>query len=324
MEYIGIQTQINRNNRKSVLLLLSFPLLIFVGVFLILYFTSADYYGNLSVSRAFDHFIGTIPFVLIGVGIWFGIAYLGHSSMINIAAGSKTLERRDNMRVYNLTENLCMSVGMPMPMLRVIESPALNAFASGINEKSYCVTLTTGIINSLEDDELEGVIAHELMHIRNKDVRLLIISIIFVGIFSFASQIAFRIFINSSLYGGNRRSNDNNKGNGMLLILVIMIISFIAYFLSIFFKLALSRKREYMADAGAAEMTRKPWALASALRKISGNSNIESITNQDVKELFIDNTPDPNNRSVNLLSEVGQLFSTHPPIEKRIAVLEQF
>lgn len=324
MEYIGIQTQINRNNRKSVLLLLSFPLLIFVGVFLILYFTSADYYGNLSVSRAFDHFIGTIPFVLIGVGIWFGIAYLGHSSMINIAAGSKTLERRDNMRVYNLTENLCMSVGMPMPMLRVIESPALNAFASGINEKSYCVTLTTGIINSLEDDELEGVIAHELMHIRNKDVRLLIISIIFVGIFSFASQIAFRIFINSSLYGGNRRSNDNNKGNGMLLILVVMIISFIAYFLSIFFKLALSRKREYMADAGAAEMTRKPWALASALRKISGNSNIESITNQDVKELFIDNTPDPNNRSVNLLSEVGQLFSTHPPIEKRIAVLEQF
>lgn len=324
MEYIGIQTQINRNNRKSVLLLLSFPLLIFVGVFLILYFTSADYYGNLSASRAFDHFIGTIPFVLIGVGIWFGIAYLGHSSMINIAAGSKTLERRDNMRVYNLTENLCMSVGMPMPMLRVIESPALNAFASGINEKSYCVTLTTGIINSLEDDELEGVIAHELMHIRNKDVRLLIISIIFVGIFSFASQIAFRVFINSSLYGGNRRSNDNNKGNGMLLILVIMIISFIAYFLSIFFKLALSRKREYMADAGAAEMTRKPWALASALRKISGNSNIESVTNQDVKELFIDNTPDPNNRRVNFLSEVGQLFSTHPPIEKRIAVLEQF
>ncbi|HLS70166.1 MAG TPA: M48 family metallopeptidase [Chitinophagaceae bacterium] len=324
MEYIGIQTQINRNNRKSVLLLLSFPLLIFVGVFLILYFTSADYYGNLSASRAFDHFIGTIPFVLIGVGIWFGIAYLGHSSMINIAAGSKTLERRDNMRVYNLTENLCMSVGMPMPMLRVIESPALNAFASGINEKSYCVTLTTGIINSLEDDELEGVIAHELMHIRNKDVRLLIISIIFVGIFSFASQIAFRVFINSSLYGGNRRSNDNNRGNGMLLILVIMIISFIAYFLSIFFKLALSRKREYMADAGAAEMTRKPWALASALRKISGNSNIESVTNQDVKELFIDNTPDPNNRRVNFLSEVGQLFSTHPPIEKRIAVLEQF
>src|SRR5690625_660795 len=324
MEYIGIQTQINRNNRKSVLLLLSFPLLIFVGVFLILYFTSADYYGNLSASRAFDHFIGTIPFVLIGVGIWFGIAYLGHSSMINIAAGSKTLERRDNMRVYNLTENLCMSVGMPMPMLRVIESPALNAFASGINEKSYCVTLTTGIINSLEDDELEGVIAHELMHIRNKDVRLLIISIIFVGIFSFASQIAFRVFINSSLYGGNRRSNDNNRGNGMLLILVIMIISFIAYFLSIFFKLALSRKREYMADAGAAEMTRKPWALASALRKISGNSNIESVTNQDVKELFIDNTPDPNNRRVNFLSEVGQLFSTHPHIEKRIAVLEQF
>lgn len=324
MEYIGIQTQINRNNRKSVLLLLSFPLLIFVGVFLILYFTSADYYGNLSTQRAFDQFVSTIPFVLIGVGIWFGIAYLGHSSMINIAAGSKTLERRDNMRVYNLTENLCMSVGMPMPMLRVIDSPALNAFASGINEKSYCVTLTTGIINSLEDDELEGVIAHELMHIRNKDVRLLIISIIFVGIFSFASQIAFRIFINSGLYGGNRRSNDNNKGNGMLLILVIMIISFVAYFLSIFFKLALSRKREYMADAGAAEMTRKPWALASALRKISGNSNIENVTNQDVKELFIDNTPDPNSKKTNLLSEVGQLFSTHPPIEKRIEVLEQF
>ena len=105
--------------------------------------------------------------------------------MIKKATKAHTLERKDNMRVYNLVENLCMSKGMKMPIVHVIESDALNAFASGISEKSYAVTLTRGIINKLEDDELEGVIAHELMHIRNKDVRLLIISIIFVGIISF-------------------------------------------------------------------------------------------------------------------------------------------
>ena len=264
-----------------------------------------------------DMFIQVIPYVLIGTGIWFLIAYLGHSAMIDYASGAKSIERKENMRVYNLTENLCISTGMKMPKLKIIESDALNAFASGLNEKNYSVTLTRGIINKLDDDELEGVIAHELMHIRNNDVRLLVISIIFVGIFSLIIQIAFR----SLLYGSMTRSRRKDKGSGGLMI-VILVVSIIAYLISLLFKFALSRKREFMADAGAAEMTRNPLALANALRKISGNSKIDDIKSDDVKEMFIENGPDET--SSNFLGGLGGLFSTHPPIKERIQVLEQF
>jgi len=322
MKYIGLQKQINRNNRKSILLLLAFPSLILLAVFAFTTYATAHREYGIQWEESTQMFVETIPFVLIGVAIWFSIAYFANSKMINLAAGSKTLERRDNMRVYNLTENLCMSVGMPMPKLRVINSPALNAFASGLKEENYTVTLTTGIIETLDDEELEGVIAHELMHIRNKDVRLLVISIIFVGIFSFLAQIAFRSFLYGGMGGSSRRRDDKGGGGGA--IIVIMVIVFVAYLLSIVFKLALSRKREYLADSGAAEMTRKPWALASALRKISGNSNIDSIKNEDVKEMFIDNTPSKNSqKSGGFMAGISSLFSTHPPIEKRIEFLEQ-
>ena len=322
MKYIGLQKQINRNNRKSILLLLAFPSLILLAVFAFTTYATAHRVYGIQWEASTQMFLETIPFVLIGVAIWFAIAYFANAKMINLAAGSKTLERRDNMRVYNLTENLCMSVGMPMPKLRVINSPALNAFASGLKEENYTVTLTTGIIETLDDEELEGVIAHELMHIRNKDVRLLVISIIFVGIFYFLAQIAFRSFLYGGMGSRSRRRDDKGGGGGA--IIVIMIIVFVAYLLSIVFKLALSRKREYLADSGAAEMTRKPWALASALRKISGNSTIESIKNEDVKEMFIDNTPSKNaQNSGGFMASINNLFSTHPPIEKRIEFLEQ-
>lgn len=286
---------------RSVLLLIAFPVLIIGTLFGVEYFLTMD------LSHAMRMFLRTVPFVGIGVGIWFLIAFWGHSAMIKLATRSHTLERKDNMRVYNLVENLCMSKGMKMPKINVIESDALNAFASGLNEKTYTVTLTRGIINKLDDDELEGVIAHELMHIRNKDVRLLIISIIFVGILSFVVQIAFR----SILY---RRGGKKQDGR---LMLIILVVSLVAYLLSILFKFALSRKREYLADVGAAEMTKKPLALASALRKISGRSELEDVKG-DVKQMFI------SNESKGFLGGLGGLFSTHPPIEKRIQVLEQF
>ncbi|MCC5936501.1 MAG: M48 family metallopeptidase [Lunatimonas sp.] len=311
-KYVGIHTQIRRNNTRSVLLLLGFPLLVLAAVYAFLYLTTPQY----EAGPAYDVnevFIQTIPGVLIAVAIWFGIAFLFHSKMINGAAGSKSLERKDNMRVYNLVENLCMSKGMRMPKVNVIEDPALNAFASGINEKTYTVTLTRGIIEKLNDEELEGVIAHELMHIRNKDVRLLIVSVIFVGIFSFVAQILFR----SMIYGGGRRRE--SKDNRALLI--AMVIAFVAFLLSMLFRFAISRKREYMADSGAAEMTKNPRALASALRKISGNYRVATVKSDDVAEMFIENRPD---KSSGMMSMITGLFATHPPIEKRIKILEQF
>src|SRR5690554_2511449 len=306
VKFVGIQEQIRNNNRKSVFLLLAFPLLILVSLFAIIYFLNVDQYQNYNLDLTIDRFLQAVPFVLVFVLIWFVIAYFGHSKMIAMATGAKTLERRNNMRVYNLVENLCMSVGMQMPKVQIIESNALNTYASGLNQSNYTVTLTRGIIEKLDDDELEGVIAHELMHIRNNDVRLLVVSIIFVGIFAFVVEVAFR----NVLYGGGRR-RDKNSGN---IMIVVLIVSLVAYFFSLLFKFSLSRSREYMADSGAAEMTRKPWALASALRKISNNHQVEEVKNSEVKQMFIEN------RSNGLMG----LFTTHPPIDKRINFLEQF
>ena len=297
------------------MLLIAFPLLILAAVFAVVYFTSYDEYGNPNPDFAIQAFVQAIPIVSVVVVVWFLIAYFAHGKMISMATGSKPLERKENMRVYNLTENLCMSVGMPMPKVHIIESDALNAFASGLKEKDATVTLTRGIIEKLEDDELEGVIAHELMHIRNKDIRLLVVTVVFVGIFAFAVQIAFRSFLYGNIGGGRR-----DKGGGQLMI-VILIVAFIAYLISMIFKFALSRKREYMADSGAAEMTRKPWALASALKKISVNHHVK-VKSEEVQQMFIENTP--KDTSAGLFGGLGGLFSTHPPIEKRIKFLEQF
>lgn len=307
MAYLGIQTQINRNNRNSVLLLITFPLLVLAMVFAFLFITLAD---KQQVGVAF---MQTVPVVIIIVGIWFVIAFFANTKMIQYATGSKPLSRTENMRVYNLVENLCISQGMTMPQVFVIEDSSLNAFASGINEKNYAVTLSRGIIDKLDDDELEGVIAHELTHILNKDVRLLIISIVFVGIFAFLAQIAFR----RVFYAGMGRKNRNN--NAIVLIAMIAITA-IAYFISMIIRFSISRSREYMADAGAAEMTRNPLALASALRKISQNSTIDAVNNDAVAQLFIDHPIKKKKSSFSMQN----LFATHPPIEKRIQILEDF
>ena len=309
MQYLGIQQQITRNNTKSVLFLLAFPLLILVGVYVVLYVLSDQ-----DIEQTNMQFLSVVPIILAGVGIWFVISYFFHTQMIQMATHSEPLERRDNKRVYNLTENLCMSVGMTMPKLYIIESDALNAFASGINEKTFAITLTRGIINTLSDEELEGVIAHELTHIRNRDVRLLIVTIVFVGIFATIADLALRMLLNG---GGNMfssRNRKNDKGGGAMLLLIILLVAGAIYFLSILFKLALSRSREYMADAGAVELTHNSMALASALRKISGHSTLKEVGNDEVKELFIDYEAEG----------FFSLFATHPPIEKRIQVLEQY
>lgn len=321
MKYVGLQEQINSNNRKSILLLAAFPILVLVMVFAFFWILNFNQEYPVPFNDTLNQFINAIPWVFAAVGIWFAIAYFGNAKMINNAAKSESLSRKENMRVYNLVENLCMSVGMQMPQLRIIETPALNAFASGINNKTFTVTLTRGIIDKLEDDELEGVIAHELTHIRNKDVKLLIVSIVFVGIFSFIMGIAVRSLLYSSL--GSRRSN-NDKGGGAMIIVVVLVLAAVAYFLSFLFKLALSRKREYLADSGAVEMTKNPLALASALEKISGHSNIEEVKSSDVQQMYIDNSPDKDAEKSKFSLGFSGLFSTHPPIEKRISILKQF
>jgi heat shock protein HtpX len=288
-----------------------FPLVFFLLTWLFFFFMSvqkADY----TTEMVNKEFLFTIPWITIGVIIWFTIAWFSHSAMIRKATDSRPLQRNENKRVYNLVENLSISAGMTMPAINIIEDDSLNAFASGIDSKSYTVSLSRGIIDKLNDEELEAVIAHELTHIRNRDVRLLIISIVFVGIFAFVSEALLR----SMRFGSMGKGKKGGAG-----ILIALVLAIVGYFLASLFRFAISRKREYMADAGSAELTKRPYALASALRKISADPTIEAVKRKDVAQLFIEN---PGVKKDKKSFSFGILFATHPPIEKRIKVLEQF
>jgi len=313
MKYFGLQSQIRRNNTNSVLILLMFPLVFYGLTWLFLFFTSMqmerEQMGLINVNRTF---LSTVPWITIGVAVWFLIAWFSHTSIINSATNSKPLERKENKRVYNLVENLCISAGMQMPKVNIIEDDSLNAFASGINEKTYSVSLSRGIIDKLQDDELEAVIAHELTHIRNRDVRLLIISIVFVGIFAFITEMLFRSMRFGSIGRGKKEGGS---------IFIALFLALFGYLLASLFRFALSRKREYLADAGSAELTRRPLALASALRKVSADPTIEAVKRKDVAQMFIEN---PQEGEEKVKFSFANLFATHPPILKRIQILEQY
>ena len=312
----GLQTHIWNNELKSILLLIGFPVLL--G--LLLLGLTIGYVGLVEPVRNADEAVSAVlyyytrvwVFALIGAGVWFLIAWFLHQRIISSVVKSKSLSRKDAPEIYNLLENLCISRGMVMPRLKIMETPQLNAFASGVREDNYEITLTRGLIDRLETDELEAVIAHELTHIRNKDVRLLIIAVIFVGIFSFIGEMVFNGVLRRGLRaGGHTRSrNGDSRGGGMLILLAIAIIA-ISYVLAIVIRFALSRKREYLADAGAVDLTRNPDAMISALEKISGKSEIEAP--DDVRQMMVDNP----------VRFMG-VFATHPPIDKRIEALRAY
>ena len=313
MKYFGLQNQIWRNNTNSVLLLVMFPVVFFVLTWLFFFLLSLNSQDHRPISQVNQSFMMTLPFIIIGVVVWFTIAWFSHSAMINAATDSKPLSRNENKRVYNLVENLCISTGMTTPKINIIDDDSLNAFASGISPKTFSISLSKGIIEKLNDEELEAVIAHELTHIKNRDVRLLIISIIFVGIFAFISQAIFR----SMQFGRIGRG----KKDGGAAIIIALLLALVGYLISTLFRFALSRKREYLADAGSAELTHRPLALASALRKISADPTIEAVKRKDIAQMFNENPQVEDKKSS---FSIGSLFATHPPIDKRIQLLEQY
>ncbi len=327
-----MQTQIRRNNMLSVLLLLLFPLIILVTVWgflaLVNYFGNSSYDASGQLIRQLDiatvnaYFLQTLPWVVGIVGVWFAIAYFANASMVSRAVRSRPLERRENPRVYNIVENLCMTCNMEMPAINIVNDRQLNAFASGINSKSYAVTLTTGMLDLLDDDELAGVIGHELTHIRNRDTRLLITSIIFVGIISTVMSLIVRTMYHVMWTGSGRREKDKGGLSVFFVVLLVGIVCCaIAYFFTSLTRFAISRKREYMADAGGAELCGNPLALASALKKISNNPGLDHVNREDVAQLFIVH---PDEMNSGLLGFMSGLFSTHPDTQKRIEILEQF
>ncbi len=333
-----MHTQIRRNNMLTTMLLLLFPVIILgmVWVFLALvnYFGNGYYdrYGNivrhLDAATVNYYFLTTVPWVVAGVAVWFAIAYFSNTAMVRAATGARPITRKENPKIYNIVENLCIACNMEMPKINIVDDPQLNAFASGIDKNSYTVTLTTGIINRLNDDELAGVIGHELTHIRNRDTRLLITSVIFVGIVSTVMSLVVQMMYNAFWFGGmSHRSSDeeeDNRGNGLSMIAVFVIGALccaVAYLFTLLTRFAISRKREYMADAGGAELCGNPLALASALRKISGDPGLENVKRDDIAQLFIIH---PQHFAPGMMNFFSSLFSTHPDTRKRIEILEQF
>lgn len=320
-EAYGLQTHIWGNNTKSVLLMLGFPVLLVLlmyALFLLFAGLSGATMGKDEIAGPFiwaaDALARAWPFAIAGAILWFGIAYAFYQNIIDAATGAKKVERKVEPKLYNLLENLCISRGITMPALRIIETDALNAFATGLHKGQYSVTVTRGLMNTLTDEELEAVLAHELTHIRNSDVRLLIISVIFVGIFSFVGELAFRGLWHSGGGMRTRRSGggrDSGGGAAIAIIVAIAIIA-IAYALAIVIRFALSRRREYLADAGAVELTKNPDAMISALQKISGNATINAPS--EVREMFIENAH----------ADFTSIFATHPPIQKRIDALAKY
>lgn len=353
MRYVGIYTQQRSNNIKSMLLLLCFPGLILVLLYAFLAIMEylggsyTDQYGD--VHSTYDAqgvnyaFLQALPWVVGIVAVWFLVAYFSNTGMIRRATGARPLQRRENPRVYNIVENLCMTCGMDMPQINVVDDPMLNAFASGIDRGSYTITVTTGLCDRLDDDELAGVIGHELTHIRNRDTRLLIVSIIFVGIMSTVLHLVTRMLWNTFVYGGGGRRSRGDKKGGVAIIVVMLVavvLAALGYLFTILTRFAISRSREYMADAGGAELCGDPMALASALRKISSNPGLGHVERQDVAQLFIcrpddassgisvyDRDPDDDEgrqQGSSFADSLINAFSTHPSTASRIAYLEQF
>ena len=320
MKYVGMHSLIRRNNTLSVLLLLGFPVIILGAVWL--FITAIDSASTNSFNTS--SFMSVLPWVVGVVAIWFVIAYFSNTSMIRHAVKAEPLMRIDNPRVYNIVENLTMACGMNMPQINIVNDPQLNAFASGIDEKTYTVTVTTGLIERLNDEELAGVIGHELTHIRNKDTRLLITSIIFVGIISTVMTVVSRLLFRTFLWGGGRRSRSSNGKNGLSIVVIMLIAvvcAAIAYLFTSLTRFAISRKREFMADAGGAELCGNPLALASALRKISDNPGLD-VGREDIAQMYIVHPQALNTKGIS--GFFGRLFNTHPDIEERIRLLEQY
>ena len=315
IEAYGLKTHIWNNNLRSVLLLIFFPMLLLLLAYaLILLWTgfTSDLSADEGLAYALNSMPRVAPVALGAAGGWFAIAFLGHQAMIDMATKSKSVTVSQEPRAYRLLENLSISRGQITPKLKVIETDAMNAFASGIRDKNYTVTLTRGLMNNLDDEELEAVIAHELSHIRHKDVRLLIIAVIFVGIFAFVGEGLVRGVFRTNLPRSDHHRRSGGGNAGALIFFAIAIIG-VSYLLAMLTRFALSRKREYMADAGAVELTKNPDAMIRALQKISGRAELSNMP-AEIKEMAFENPR----------IGIAGMFATHPPIEKRIEALVKY
>src|SRR5438552_3200232 len=333
MAAYGLYTHSASNKFRSMLLLAGLCVLIYVLVFagalLAEVFINSDRSVDYYLMRAYRDLVMAFPYATGLAALWIVIAYFFHQNMIDAVTGGESVTRQQEPRLYNLLENLCISRGIPMPKLKIMDSPALNAFAAGLNRRQYSVTVTTGLLNALNDREIEAVLGHELTHIRNGDVQLMVIAVIIAGVVGFFGELFFRMFTNlewnssggsswssssSSSRSSSSSSHSDSKGGGAIIVVIIAIaLIVLAWLLSQVVKLALSRSRELLADAGSVELTKNPDAMISALRKIENRGELPGATSA-VMELCVDNPREG----------FADLFATHPSVNSRVKALVQF
>jgi heat shock protein HtpX len=314
MAAYGLYTHIQANKRRSVALLIGLFLLVYLMVYagaLVGEAFTYDAAPDVLMRRAFADALYAAPFATIGTALWILIAYKFHQGMIDAVTGGRDVSRREQPRLYNILENLCISRGITMPKLKVIDDDGLNAFATGMNDKQYAITVTSGLIRNLNDAEIESVLGHELTHIRNGDVRLLVIAVVIAGVVSFFAELVYRLLFQVRWSSGR---SDGRKGGGAgIVILIALALIAVAWVLSIVIRFALSRKREFLADAGSVELTKNPDAMISALRKIEGRGELPGAASA-VMEMCIDNPREG----------FSNIFDTHPSVDARAAALVKF
>src|SRR6267154_1607127 len=332
MAAYGLYTHIASNKFRSMLLLAGLFVLIYVLVYagaliaevVVNSDASVDYY----LVAASRDLVKAFPYATGAAVLWIVIAYFFHQSIVDAVTGGEDVTRQQQPRLYNLLENLCISRGIPMPKLKVMDSEALNAFATGLNRRQYAVTVTSGLLKALNDQEIEAVLGHELTHIRNGDVQLMVVAVIIAGVVGFFGELFFRMFTNlswnssgggwsssSSRSSSSSSDSDSKSSGGGAVIVVIIAVALIvvAWLLSQVVKLALSRSREFLADAGSVELTKDPDAMISALRKIENRGELPGATSA-VMELCVDNPREG----------FADLFATHPSVDSRVAALVKF
>jgi heat shock protein HtpX len=340
MAAYGLYTHIASNRFRSMVLLGGLFALVYVvvyaGALIIEVVGNSDATLDYYLAAALRDVIRSLPYSTGAALLWIVIAYFFHQSIVDAVTGGEDVTRQQQPRLYNLLENLCISRGIPMPKLKVMQSDALNAFATGLNQRQYAVTVTTGLLNALNDKEIEAVLGHELTHIRNGDVQMMVIAVIIAGAVGFFAELFFRSFTNFgwssgggwSSSGGSSWSSSSDSssssssssdrkssGGGAAILVIVIAVALIAlaWLLSQLVRLALSRSRELLADAGSVELTKNPDAMISALRKIENRGELPGATSA-VMELCVDNPREG----------FADLFATHPSVDSRVQALVKF
>lgn len=293
-----IYSHIDSNKRKSVLLIIIFVIFVILLGWLFGYLTESGYMG----------------LVIAGIVAFFMslFSFFAGDKVALTTAGAKQIQKQDNPYVWRLVENLCITAGIPMPKVYIINDHAPNAFATGRSPKHASIALTTGIIESLKNEELEGVIAHELSHVKNYDIRIMMLVIVLVGTVALLASMLVRI----NIFGGGRKSGNSSSGQlGIIFLLVGLGLAILSPLIAKLIQLAISRKREFLADADGALLTRYPEGLASALEKIGAYKKPLHRANNATAHLYIIS---PFSGTKKFMSK---LFSTHPPVEERVRAL---